>query len=117
MEHFDHIQVEEKMGLSGIDSATRTLYQQFGYRSSNDISLEKMQRRERYFSDDEASWRSDQQGVAGWDKVEKLAENLLEVGKTRLKYNESDVDNIVKLYEELQELDKKAVSHGRQFRP
>ena len=57
LEHFDHIQVEEKMGLSGIDSATRTLYQQFGYRSSNDISLEKMQRRGRYFSDDEASWR------------------------------------------------------------
>ena len=47
----------------------------------------------------------------------KLPENLLEVGKTRLNYNGSEVENIVKLHEELQELDYKAVSYGRQFKP
>ena len=76
-----------------------------------------MQRTERQSSDDEACCRPDQRGVAGWDKKEKLAKNLLEVGKTRLNYNESEIENIVKLYEELQELDKKAVSYGQQFKP
>ena len=50
-------------------------------------------------------------------KRKKLAKNPLKVGKTRLNYNESEVENIVKLYKELQEFDKKTVSFGLQFKP
>ena len=116
LEHFDQNQVEEKMDYL-------ELIQQPGPSINNldteavTIFLSKKCSGGRYSSDDEAFWWPDQQGVSGCDKKEKLAKNLLEVGKTRLYYNESEIENIVKLYEVLQELDKKAVSYGQQFKP